>query len=68
MCNGRRLLLVLLTDHTKILVNLDGRFVLGGYNGDRGLTERKIIVYFYGIFALHGEEFFGGMIQQKLIG
>ena len=39
---------------TKIFINPTGRFVIGGPNGDSGLTGRKIIVDTYGGAARHG--------------
>ena len=44
----------LLDENTKILVNPTGRFVVGGPQGDSGLTGRKIIVDTYGGYARHG--------------
>ncbi|MDD2216269.1 MAG: methionine adenosyltransferase, partial [Eubacteriales bacterium] len=44
----------LMDDRTKYLVNPTGRFVIGGPNGDSGLTGRKIIVDTYGGYARHG--------------
>ena len=43
-----------LDDETKILVNPSGRFVVGGPQGDAGLTGRKIIVDTYGGYSRHG--------------
>ena len=51
----------LLTDETKYYINPTGRFVIGGPNGDSGLTGRKIIVDTYGGFARHG----GGAFSAK---
>ncbi|MBE6708048.1 MAG: methionine adenosyltransferase, partial [Ruminococcaceae bacterium] len=47
-------------DNTKIFVNPTGRFVIGGPNGDSGLTGRKIIVDTYGGYARHGGGAFSG--------
>src|SRR5699024_6553600 len=44
----------LLDDQTKIYINPTGRFVIGGPQGDSGLTGRKIIVDTYGGYAHHG--------------
>ena len=51
----------LLTEDTKYLVNPTGRFVVGGPQGDSGLTGRKIIVDTYGGYARHG----GGALSGK---
>ncbi|MFW6022493.1 MAG: methionine adenosyltransferase [Halanaerobiaceae bacterium] len=51
---------------TKILVNPTGRFVIGGPNGDTGLTGRKIIVDTYGGFARHGGGAFSGKDPTKV--
>lgn len=50
-----------LDDDTKYLVNPTGRFVIGGPQGDAGLTGRKVIVDTYGGFARHG----GGALSGK---
>ena len=50
-----------LTDeNTKYFINPTGRFVIGGPNGDSGLTGRKIIVDTYGGYARHGGGAFSG--------
>jgi len=51
----------LMDQHTKIFVNPTGRFVIGGPQGDTGLTGRKIIVDTYGGYARHG----GGALSGK---
>lgn len=51
---------------TKILVNPTGRFVIGGPNGDTGLTGRKIIVDTYGGYAPHGGGAFSGKDPTKV--
>lgn len=56
----------LLDKKTKILVNPTGRFVIGGPNGDSGLTGRKIIVDTYGGFAKHGGGAFSGKDPTKV--
>ena len=50
----------MLDDATKIYVNPTGRFVVGGPQGDSGLTGRKIIVDTYGGYAHHGGGAFSG--------
>ena len=49
----------LLDDDTKYFINPTGRFVIGGPQGDAGLTGRKIIVDTYGGYARHGGAFSG---------
>ena len=56
----------LLNDETEILVNPTGRFVIGGPNGDTGLTGRKIIVDTYGGTAHHGGGAFSGKDPTKV--
>lgn len=56
----------LLNDKTEILVNPTGRFVIGGPNGDTGLTGRKIIVDTYGGTAHHGGGAFSGKDPTKV--
>jgi len=56
----------LLDDETKIFVNPTGRFVVGGPQGDSGLTGRKIIVDTYGGFARHGGGAFSGKDPTKV--
>ncbi len=51
---------------TKILVNPTGRFVIGGPQGDSGLTGRKIIVDTYGGYARHGGGAFSGKDPTKV--
>lgn len=56
----------LLEDKTKIYVNPTGRFVIGGPQGDSGLTGRKIIVDTYGGMARHGGGAFSGKDPTKV--
>jgi len=56
----------LLTRNTKILINPTGRFVVGGPQGDTGLTGRKIIVDSYGGMGRHGGGAFSGKDPSKV--
>ena len=56
----------LLDDETKYFVNPTGRFVIGGPQGDSGLTGRKIIVDTYGGYARHGGGAFSGKDPTKV--
>ncbi len=53
-------------DDTKFFINPTGRFVIGGPNGDSGLTGRKIIVDTYGGYARHGGGAFSGKDPTKV--
>lgn len=53
-------------DDTKIYINPTGRFVIGGPNGDSGLTGRKIIVDTYGGKGAHGGGAFSGKDPSKV--
>ena len=56
----------LLTADTKYLINATGRFVVGGPQGDSGVTGRKIIVDTYGGWARHGGGAFSGKDPTKV--
>jgi S-adenosylmethionine synthetase len=56
----------LISNKTKIHVNPTGRFVIGGPQGDCGLTGRKIIVDTYGGYARHGGGAFSGKDPSKV--
>ena len=56
----------LLSGNTKFFINPTGRFVIGGPNGDSGLTGRKIIVDTYGGYARHGGGAFSGKDCTKV--
>ena len=56
----------LLDENTKYLINPTGRFVVGGPQGDSGLTGRKIIVDTYGGYARHGGGAFSGKDPTKV--
>ena len=56
----------LFDERTRVLVNPTGRFVIGGPQGDSGLTGRKIIVDTYGGYARHGGGAFSGKDPTKV--
>ena len=56
----------LLDEQTKYFINPTGRFVIGGPQGDAGLTGRKIIVDTYGGYARHGGGAFSGKDATKV--
>ena len=56
----------LMDENTKVFINPTGRFVVGGPQGDSGLTGRKIIVDTYGGYARHGGGAFSGKDPTKV--
>ncbi len=56
----------MLDENTRFLINPTGRFVVGGPQGDSGLTGRKIIVDTYGGYASHGGGAFSGKDPTKV--
>ncbi len=56
----------MITDETEFLINPTGKFVVGGPQGDAGLTGRKIIVDTYGGWARHGGGAFSGKDPSKV--
>ena len=56
----------MIDDETKFFINPTGRFVIGGPNGDSGVTGRKIIVDTYGGYARHGGGAFSGKDCTKV--
>ncbi|MCT4605022.1 MAG: methionine adenosyltransferase [Marinisporobacter sp.] len=56
----------LLDENTRYLINPTGRFVIGGPQGDAGLTGRKIIVDTYGGYSRHGGGAFSGKDPTKV--
>lgn len=56
----------LVDDNTRILINPTGKFVIGGPNGDTGLTGRKVIVDSYGGYSRHGGGAWSGKDATKV--
>ncbi len=56
----------LMDENTKIFINPTGQFIIGGPQGDSGLTGRKIIVDTYGGYACHGGGAFSGKDPTKV--
>jgi S-adenosylmethionine synthetase len=56
----------MIDENTQILINATGKFVIGGPNGDSGLTGRKIIVDTYGGMGRHGGGAFSGKDPSKV--
>ena len=56
----------MIDENTKFFINPTGRFVIGGPQGDSGLTGRKLIVDTYGGFARHGGGAFSGKDPTKV--
>ena len=56
----------MIDENTKFFINPTGRFVIGGPNGDSGLTGRKIIVDTYGGYSRHGGGAFSGKDPTKV--
>ncbi|SPZ99234.1 S-adenosylmethionine synthase [Staphylococcus aureus] len=56
----------MINEQTKFYINPTGRFVIGGPQGDAGLTGRKIIVDTYGGYARHGGGCFSGKDPTKV--
>jgi len=56
----------MIDEQTKFLINMTGRFVVGGPHGDSGLTGRKLIVDTYGGYARHGGGSFSGKDPTKV--
>jgi S-adenosylmethionine synthetase len=66
LCIGKIIPKKLMDGRTKVFVNPTGRFVIGGPQGDAGLTGRKIIVDTYGGMGRHGGGAFSGKDPSKV--
>merc|ERR1712182_134126 len=60
--------LTLFGDHTHLHINPSGKFIIGGPQGDAGLTGRKIIIDTYGGWGAHGGGAFSGKDTTKVAG
>merc|ERR1712031_129172 len=58
--------LTLFGDHTHLHINPSGKFIIGGPQGDAGLTGRKIIIDTYGGWGAHGGGAFSGKVPTKV--
>eukprot|EP00971_Amphidinium_carterae_P194124 3851903-Amphidinium_carterae.1 len=58
--------LTLFGDHTHLYINPSGKFIIGGPQGDAGLTGRKIIIDTYGGWGAHGGGAFSGKDPTKV--
>merc|ERR1739844_624334 len=58
--------LTLYGDHTHLYINPSGKFIIGGPQGDAGLTGRKIIIDTYGGWGAHGSGAFSGKDPTKV--
>merc|ERR1711998_352353 len=58
--------LALFGDHTHLYINPSGKFIIGGPQGDAGLTGRKIIIDTYGGWGAHGGGAFSGKDPTKV--
>merc|ERR1711972_491957 len=58
--------LTLFSDHTHLYINPSGKFIIGGPQGDAGLTGRKIIIDTYGGWGAHGGGAFSGKDPTKV--
>merc|ERR1719421_925020 len=65
MKNGKQAL-TLYGDHTHLHINPSGKFIIGGPQGDAGLTGRKIIIDTYGGWGAHGGGAFSGKDPTKV--
>merc|ERR1712169_172627 len=58
--------ITLFGDHTHLHINPSGKFIIGGPQGDAGLTGRKIIIDTYGGWGAHGGGAFSGKDPSKV--